>query len=72
MSRRKMWTLIALTWFAATILCALPWVWPWYHHLVSTSIMRYYDVEVLGFFIGYLTKSVLSKRGDRMQLKGKK
>lgn len=62
MSKRKKLALIALTWTVAVILGVLPWIWPWYSHLISSRVYQAYEGEALGFSLGYATKAVMSGR----------
>lgn len=59
MSKRKRLALIALVWAVAAILCALPSIWPWFHHLIGTAVYRDYELEANGILIGWLTRDVL-------------
>lgn len=62
MSKRKRWVLIALTWAAAAVLCALPSLWPAYGHVIGTRIFRDYELEAYGILTGWLTCSILGRR----------
>jgi len=65
MSRRKALTLIALTWAVAVVLGVLPWVWPWYRHLIATRVYRDYELEAAGICTGWLTRDILGRRRVR-------
>ena len=65
MSKRKALVLIGLTWTVAVILGVLPWVWPWYQHLIGTRIYQDYEGEAVAFLAGYLTNDYLGRRRVR-------
>jgi len=61
-SKRKRLALIALVWAVAAILCVLPSVWPWFHHLISTQTYETFEAEATGFGLGYMTRYVTTRR----------
>jgi hypothetical protein len=61
-SKRTRLALIALTGTVAVILSVLPWVWPWFDHLIGTRVYQQYEAEAVGFGLGCVTMHVMTRR----------